>query len=190
MIGVGIGIVAIAAVAVPWILRRPQPPLVHEPAPSRALLPYPELMSLADRVKALQAERRYAEALPGARALLEQHEMRGHLVSSMLVDYGRMENNAAFEAGPGAPRSSFERIALEKQALMSAQAALEMARTPRERAEGITLVGLVHEAWGFPYDAYLTYRAAMGTDSTYVVAREHHDTFVSRLRLMQAQAPK
>jgi len=33
---------------------------------------YEQLVALADRVKGLQAERRYTEALPGARALLEQ----------------------------------------------------------------------------------------------------------------------
>jgi hypothetical protein len=102
-------------------------------------------------------------------------------VAPMLVDYARMLNNAAFEGGGAAPRSSFERIALEQQALEYAQMAIARATTPHDRAEAITLVGLVHEAWGFPYDAYLTYRAAMDVDPTYDEARQHYQLFVKRL---------
>jgi hypothetical protein len=138
-------------------------------------------VALAERVKALLAEKRYGESLPGSRALLAQQELYGRLVAPMLVDYGRTLNNAAFEGGDHAPRSSVERIAFETEALASARAALAIAKQPRDRAEAITLVGLVHEAWGFPYDAYLTYRAAMQTDPTYPVAREHYDQFVARL---------
>ena len=149
--------------------------------PAAAALSYPQLVALADSVKRFQAARRFGEALPGARRLLDQHELRGHLGSSMLVDYARMLNNAAFESGAGAPRSSFERIALEQRALVSTQAALGMAKTPREKAEAITFLGLVHEAWGFPYDAYHAYRGALGVDPTYPIAIEHFEAFGGRL---------
>ncbi len=169
--------------------RTPDANIAATPASAQKVtpLPYPELVALAGTVRALQEQHRYVEALPGARRLLEQHKLHGGLVSGMLVDYGRMLNNAAFEDSAHAPRSSFERIALEQQALKSTEAALGMAKTPRERAEAITFVGLVHEAWGFPYDAMLTYRGAMSTDPSYAMAREHYDLFVSRLSLATLQ---
>src|SRR5262245_21627453 len=75
---------------------------------AQGMLPFDSLKVLAGRVVALQAAGRYGESLPGARALLEQHSLHGRLVPEMLVDYGRMLNNAAFEGGSHAPRSSFE----------------------------------------------------------------------------------
>ena len=144
-------------------------------------LAYPELVALSNSVKTLQQEHRYTEALPNARQLLVQHELRQHLNASMRVDYGRMLNNAAFEAGPHAPRSSFERIAFEQQALEQTQIALASAKTPRERSEAITFVGLVHEAWGFPYDAYQAFRAAVGVDPSYDIAIKHFSAYGGRI---------
>jgi tetratricopeptide (TPR) repeat protein len=174
-----VGVLAVAVAA--WMMLhhapRPTPPAIE----SQALLPYDSLKALANRVIALQAQGRYGESLPGARALLRQHALHGKLVPEMLADYARMLNNAAFEAGARAPRSSFERIGLEREALEQCQRALAEAKTPRERAEAVTLVGMVHEAWGFPYDAYLTYRAATKMDPTYAEARDHYDGFLRRL---------
>jgi hypothetical protein len=177
-----IAALVVAAVSLLMWRRGPlAPPLVAPAAETAAELPYDSLKALAARVIELQAQKRYGESLPGARALLRQHQLRGRLAPEMVVDYARMLNNAAFEGGAGAPRSSFERIALERQALEACQRALASATTPRERATAITLVGTVHEAWGFPYDAYLTYRAAMNADPTYAEARQHYETFIRRL---------
>ena len=177
-----------------WRATHPAKPSSNSPtvesAQKASVMPYPELVALAASVKQLQDQHRYVEALPGARRLLEQHELHGGLVSGMLVDYGRMLNNAAFEDSSSAPRSSLERVALERQALQSTETALGLAKTPRDRAEAITFVGLVHEAWGFPYDAVLTYRGAMSTDPSYALARQHYDLFVSRLSLATLQGPK
>ena len=171
-------------VAIAPIVKRHWHPTPPAPAPApeiSAELPYAELKALAEQVESLQHQGRYGESLPGARALLRQHELHGRLVPEMLVDYARMLNNAAFEAGVRAPRSSLERITLERQSLEACRSALAMAKTPREHSEAITMVGLVHEAWGFPYDAYLTYRAAVGTDPTYPEAKLHLEKFLRRL---------
>src|SRR5262249_25267074 len=102
-----------------------------------------------------------------------QQELQGRLESGLIVDYSGLLNNAAFESGEGAPRSSFERIALERQALQSCLRALALAKTPRERSEAIAMVGLVHESWGFPYDAYLpTGRAAAAVRPTREAVRQ------------------
>src|SRR5205085_4087644 len=110
-----------------------------------------------------------------------QYAQRRVLASEMIVDYARMASNAAYEAGPDQPRSSFERIALAREALGSCRQGLALATTPRQRSEAATLVGFVHEVWGFPYDAYLTYRAAANTDPSFGEARSHLDDFMRRL---------
>jgi hypothetical protein len=149
-------------------------------AVAAAKLPYPELVALARRTKSLEDQRRFNAALPGALMLLEQHELRGRLDSSMLLDFAGMLNNAAFENGAGAPRSSYERIALERQAIDYAHMALAKATTPRDRAAAITLVGLLSQTWGLYSDAYFMYRAAMNIDPTYEVARQQYDLFAQR----------
>jgi hypothetical protein len=144
-------------------------------------MPYPALVALANQVKSLQIQKRYAESLPGTRALLKQHELGRRLTPVMLVDYARILNNVAFEPGIHAPRSSFERVKLEREALQSCLRALATASTAPESSEAMTLVGLIHEAWGFPDDAYFTYVAATETDPTDAEARRRLDAFERRM---------
>jgi len=181
VVTVSLALLAALTALLVWRSRTPSAPV---PAPAGATnepLPYDSVVALANRVKALDSEGRYLESLAGARALLRQHELHGHLVPDMLTDYARMLNNAAFEGDAHRPRSSYERVDLERQALEQCQRALELARTPRQRSEAMTLIALVHEAWGFPYDAFLTYRAALAADPTFDEARRHYENFMRRL---------
>src|SRR5262245_49349385 len=99
----GAVIVAVTASIVPLIwrhkdtTRQPTTPETDSPV----ALTYPALVALAEHVKSLQAEKRFGASLPGARLLLRQHALHGRLVPDMRVDYARMLNNAAFEAGGG-----------------------------------------------------------------------------------------
>jgi hypothetical protein len=155
------------------VVRRPRtsPPLSSSPVDVVELLPPERLDELIEQAKSLQLQKRFGESLPGVRLLMRQHELNGRMVPELMIDYAGLLNNAAFQGGSGAPRSSFERIALEREAFGACQRAMAMANTPRQRAETLNLVGLVLEAWGFRYDAYLAYRHAVNADSTYAEAR-------------------
>jgi hypothetical protein len=171
---VGVVVLASAGFAAWRITHRPAPPAPATVIPDEhsAMLAYPGLVALSNRVKALKAQKRYSAVLPGMRALMRQHDLHGGLVSDMVAEYGQMQSNAAFEVGPGAPRSSVERVAYEYQALETFQRALTLAKTPSERAKVVDMIGFVAEMWGFPYDAYLSYRAANDIDPTLLEARQ------------------
>ena len=170
VLAVWVAAAAIAAIAT-WIARRgPAPPPSTARGTANVALPLDSLLALAARVQAMQQAGRYTASLPGTRVLMRQHELRGRLVAAMYTDYARILNNAAFEIDDEASRSSVERVALEREALGATERALEMARTQRERAEALAVAGRVHEVWGFPYDAFVEYRAALAADPTEAAA--------------------
>ena len=175
----------VAAVAVAaWLMlaRRPATTVPAAPPPP-APLPYERLVALTAEVESLQAHQRFGECLPAARTLLEQHALRDRVTSDMLVQYAGQLNCAAYEVGPGAPRSSLERVRFEQQALAACRQALDLAQTPQERAQALTIEALVHDLWGFPSDAEVLYRQALSTDPACADARRMYGTFLRRIRV-------
>ena len=141
------------------------------------------LESLANRAWSLRTQQRYSECVPWARLLQEQYRLRRQLLPEMSLEYAAVLNNAAFEIGIGAPRSSFERHALERESLDACRQALLLADTPRQRSRALTLQAFVQDAWGLPGDAVLAYRSAMAADPTNAEARHYFEDFTKRRRM-------
>jgi hypothetical protein len=68
-------------------------------------------------------------------------------------------------------------VAYERAALATLHRAFAMSKTPLERAKTIDMVGVIQELWGFPYDAYLSYGAAVRADPTLVDAQRDYARF-------------
>lgn len=61
-------------------------------------------------------------------------------------------------------RSSIERVALMREALVQLDIAQQLARTPGDRATVMHARGERFEVWGFPWEAFILMRQAQWTD--------------------------
>ncbi|HVP15399.1 MAG TPA: hypothetical protein VMS88_07630 [Terriglobales bacterium] len=146
--------IALALVALAWrfLARRPAPPVV---SPESAWAEYRAGVALGERG-------RHLEGLPHLRRALESPVD----FWAFHADYGTALFNASFEIGSraGAPcavtRSSWERIAMIREAMSQLEIAAQMAPEPRERALVEIRRADLARTWGLPLDALVAYRRA------------------------------
>jgi len=131
-----------------------------------------DLETASRRVFELVRAKRWFESLPYYRHIVAQPGANwlAHF------DYGTVLHNASVETRPRSgllsplTRSSFERVAMMRDALEHYDRALALAPESADRA--VILAGRAHDlnAWGFPWDAMTDYRRAAALDPRW---REH-----------------
>jgi tetratricopeptide (TPR) repeat protein len=151
------GVVVIVLVALAALVWRSMAP---RPAPA-AMDPESAWAEYRTGV-ALGQQGRHLEGIPHLRRALESQVD----FWAFHADYGTALFNASFEIGSraGAPcavtRSSWERIAMIREAMSQFEIAERLAPEPRERAQVEIRRADLARTWGLPLDALVAYRRA------------------------------
>lgn len=133
----------------------------------------------------LSLKSRWRESLPYYRRGLEGapgHEWRPHF------NYGIVLNDITlqFETRAGqqvpATHSSAERVVLANASMEELRRAIQLAPDGATRARILSMRANTLVLWGFPWEAFASFRAAEGADSTRAELRDRADQFMALMQ--------
>jgi hypothetical protein len=156
--GIALAIVVAAAAAAAWWALRPHPSV----APTTIVSP----SEAYRRALRLGLDGRFDESIPMFR-LAER--AAGVDLARLHVNFAASLYNACFQPRRGGgnipvSRSSFERVAMMREAIDHADRAARYDMTPARRVFLVRERGEWMQAWGFTWEAFVQYRQAVSAD--------------------------
>ena len=166
--GVALVGMALALAAVAWLAthpRGPRPAALAAPDPLANVAPH-EAYQIGNR---LIREGRSSEAIPYFRRAfvdLRQDFYGIHFGLAAALRNATLQDTVRRGLVQPVTRSSVERVAMLKEALVEFERASRLAETPSQMVEVTRAVSQILGNWGFAWDAFALYRQAQHADST------------------------
>ena len=147
----------------------------HDPALMEPAAAYEEAVRISQQRDWLGSLPYYRRGMQGAPA----REWRAHFNYALVLNNITLQ--FASRAGQQVPltRSSTERIQYGRAAMEEFWAAVQLAPDGATRAKILSLRANMMVLWGFPWEAFATYRAASHEDSTRTDLRQRGDQFLA-----------